>query len=436
MKFIQTTIAIALVLSLLFPQSLATQQIKSEESETETTEPVYHEKVRSRATWEYIVNMPGYILYFPFWLMYSAVTPVLGWVDRSNIVPRINDFLTSDDGNRKAFPIYETQYGLGFTYSHKNLFNPGCELDMTGMMGLWWRRYFSAEMTSLRLGGPFIAGAGVHYLLWTDAAFFGIGNDSLKEDRSNFAHRQPAVWGSLGMDWGPQFKSMLAFRFEKNSISEGRNANYPSSTIWPDQSGQVLPALESQADFFTIDLDLEHFSLIQRENGAGGWEIKANAAIYNQMNGDAFNFTKGSLDVKRNIHLFYGRLLSLRFATEITRPFKEGEIPFYYLSRLGQRQTIRGYFRGRFQDRDSALFSAEYRYPLIKRPSNLPSMEAMLFVDLGKVSPDLFKESLFRNTHTSFGGGFRIYNRTNLDLHIILAKSSDGFRFYLVLNQE
>jgi hypothetical protein len=63
-------------------------------------------------------------------------------------------------------------------------------------------------------------------------------------------------------------------------------------------------------------------------------------------------------------------------------------------------------------------------------------MEAMLFVDLGKVSPDLFKESLFRNTHTSFGGGFRIFNRTNLDLHIILAKSSDGFRFYLVLNQE
>ncbi len=428
--------AAVLILAFLLPQNLAAQQAQAQESETDTAEPVYPEKVRSRSTWEYIVNIPGYILYFPFWLVYTTVSPVLGWVDRSNIVPRINDFLISDDGYRKAFPIYETQYGLGFTYSHINLFNPGCELDLTGMMGLWWRRYFAAELTSYRLGGPLVAGAGVRYLLWTDAAFFGIGNDSRKEDRTNYAHRQPSVWGNLGLDWGPKLNGRLAFRFEKNSVSEGRNTHYPSSSDWPEMSGQALPALESKVEFFTIDLNLEHFSLIQRENSAGGWEIKAGAAIYNQMNGDAFNFTKGTLDVKRYIHLFYGRILTLRFATEITRPFKEGEIPFYYLSRLGQRQTIRGYFRGRFQDRDSALFSAEYRYPLIKRPSKLPSLEAILFIDLGKVSPDLFKEGLFKNYHTSFGGGIRIFNRTNLDLQFILAKSSDGFRFYLVLNQE
>ncbi len=429
-------IVVALVLVFLFPQGLAAQQTQAEELETETSEPVYSKKVRSRATWEYIVNIPGYILYFPFWLVYSATMPILGWVDRSNIAPRINDFLTSDDGNRKAFPIYETQYGLGLTYSHNNLFHPGCELEMTGMMGLWWRRYFSAELTSFRLGGPVLAGAGAQYLLLTDTAFFGIGNDSSKDDRTNFAHRQPAVWGSIGLDLGQKLKSVLAFRYEKNSVSEGRNTNFLSTTDWPDQTGQVLPALESNVDFFTIDLDLEHFSLIQRENTAGGWAINAGAAMYNQMNGDAFNFYKGSLDVKRYFHLFYGRMLSLRFATEITRPYKDGEIPFYYLSRLGQRRTIRGFFRGRFRDRDSALFSAEYRYPMIKRPPNLPSLEAMLFVDLGKVSPDLFKESLFRNYHTSFGGGFRIFNRTNLDLQFILAKSSDGFRFYLILNQE
>jgi hypothetical protein len=435
-KIIQVAVVVILVLVLLFPQSLAAQQKQTEKSDEETTEPVYPKKVRSRATWEYIVNIPGYILYFPFWLVYSIVMPILGWVERSNIIPRINDFLTSDDGNRKTFPIFESQYGLGLIYSHKNLFKPGCELEMTGMMGLWWRRYFSAELTSYRLGGPLVAGVGGRYQLWTDTTFFGIGNDSSKDDRSNFAHRQPAFWGSLGLDLGPKTKSVLAFRFEKNSVSEGRNPNIPSTTDWPDRTGQVLPGLESRVDFFTIDLDLEHFSLIQQENAAGGWEIRAGATMYNQMNGNAFNFYKGSLDVKRYIHLFYGRMLSLRFATEITRPFKDGEIPFYYLSSLGQRKTIRGYFRGRYQDRDFTLFSAEYRYPMIKRRLKLPSVEAMLFVDLGKVSPDIFKESLFRNYHTSFGGGIRIFNQTNLNLQLILAKSSDGFRFYLVLNKK
>jgi len=436
-RFIEHFLILALVLAFLVPPPLLAQQARSEteDSSGETDKPAYPEKVRSRAAWEYIVNIPGYILYLPFFLVYSATSPLIGWAEKSNIVPRVNDFLTSDDGKRRAFPIFETQYGAGLGYRHKDLFKPGCELKATGMVGLWWKRYLALEMNGFRLAGPLDLGLGAHSLLLSDAAFYGLGNGSSKENRTNFAHRQPAVWASLGIYSGEKLNTGLVFRYEQNSISEGRNPNYPSTTDWPDHTGEPLPGLSEKSDFLALEFNLDHFSLFQRQKSAGGWVIGLKAGMYNQLHEDTYNFYKGFLDVKRYIHLFYGRTLSLRFATEITRPLKDGEIPFYYLSRLGQRKTIRGYFRDRFRDRDSVLFSVEYRYPLIKRPSKIPSLDALLFIDSGKVYHDVFAEDFFSGFHTSFGGGFRIYNRQGMDLEFYLAKSKDGFRFYLVWNE-
>jgi hypothetical protein len=436
-KLVRSLFAALLAMLLVFPPSVWAQQeqTRSEQENSESSEPVYASKVRSRATWEYIVNLPGYILYIPFWLVYTAVNPVIGWVDKSNVIPRINDFLTSDDGTRRLFPNYETQYGFGLTYSQDGVLKSTGQLEAVALTGLWWRRYFSLDITEIRLKGPILAGAGARYLLWTDAAFYGIGNDSRKEDRSNFAHRQPSLWGSVGLDFGDRFRSGLAMRFEQNSISPGRNSNYPSSTDWILSHEEQLPGLDGRADYLAVEFNLQHDSLFDRENSAGGWDIELGAAIYNQLNGDDNSFTKASLDVKKYFHLFYGRLLSFRLAAEVTRPYQDGEIPFYYLSRLGQRRTIRGFFRGRFQDRDSVLFSMEYQYPLIKRPPGKPNMGALLFLDGGKVAHDLFSTSLFGGYHMSFGGGFRIFNRDGLDFQVLLAKSEEGFRIYLVLNQ-
>jgi hypothetical protein len=436
-KTISLLLAVWLVLISLTTHPLAAQQAQSqtEAGGGEESDPVYPEKVRSRAAWEYIVNLPGYILYLPFWLVYSAVMPVIGLADTSNFLPRIKDFLVSDDGKRMAFPMYESQYGLGVVYSQRDLFTPLCELQISGMMGLWWRRYFSVEVRRFALGGPVHAGIGGHYMLWTDAPFFGIGNDTRVSERTNFAHRQPSLWASVGLDLGKRLSGDFAFRFERNAISAGRNPNFESTTDWPHDRGEMLPGLEGRAEYLALDLKLEHFSLIQRERSAGGWSLRGGASLYDQLNGDSYNFYKGYLDVTRYIHLFYGRTLSLRAAFEVSRPYKDGEVPFYYLSRLGRRETIRGYTRDRYHDRDSALYSVEYRYPLIKRPSGSPSMNAILFVDWGKVSPDLFKDPFFKGFHTSYGGGFRIFDQKNLNLSFLVAKSRDGYRVYLLFNQ-
>jgi hypothetical protein len=443
---LKLSITSILILAILIPQPLLARtsqsdssskssQEKKDSDESQQKKEVYPRKVPSRAAWEYIVNIPGYILYFPFWLVYTAATPIIGWVETSNAMPRVKDFLESDDGKRMAYPTGETQYGIGVTYKHKDLFRPDCNIIATGMVGLNWRRMLQFELYRYRIGGPFTFNLGAQHIMLTDANFFGIGNDSLKQDRRQFAHRQPAAWIAGGLDLGRKLTLLATFRIEANSISEGRGSRYESITGLPPEYLERLPGLYDKADFFISKFELRHDSLNRLGRRPGGWLIFLNASLHDQLNGEAYNFYKARLDLTRFQHLFYGRSLVVRAAAEVTRPFKEGEVPFYYWSKLGERRTIRGYSRGRFRDRDSILFSLEYRYPLLKRPGHLPSLQATLFLDTGKVSHDLFAEPFLKHYHTSFGGGFRIFNQKGLNLQILVARSRDGWRFYLVLNE-
>ena len=430
-------VAALLILVLIVPQTLLAQSSQANRtSETDQDKKeAYPKKVPSRAAWEYIVNIPGYILYFPFWLIYTVTHPIIGWVEKSNVIPRVKDFLESEDGKRKAYPTGESQYGFGITYQQQDLFSPNCTIKATGLIGLNWRRMLQFELARYRIGGPFTFNLGAHYLVLTDANFFGIGNDSLKENRHTFAHRQSAAWLGGGLDLGKRLTMLVTFRAETHAISEGRSSRYESITQLPPELLEYLPGFYEKPDFFISKFELRHDSLNRLGNKPGGWLIFLNTSMYSQMNGESYNFYKARLDITHFQHLFYSRSFVVRAAAEVTRPVKEGEVPFYYWSKLGERETIRGYARGRYRDRDSVLFSVEYRYPLLKRPGHLPSLQAALFVDTGKVAYDLFTEPFLSNYHTSIGGGFRFFNQNGLNLQILVARSRDGWRFYMVLNE-
>ena len=100
------------------------------------------------------------------------------------------------------------------------------------------------------------------------------------------------------------------------------------------------------------------------------------------------------------------------------------------MSELGHKDTVRGFSRGRFRERDMMLGSAEYHYPL------MASLDAVLFLDAGQVSNDIFKTLSSDDFQYGYGGGINIWSRNSLAAQILLGKSKDGFRMYLNLNQE
>jgi outer membrane protein assembly factor BamA len=98
------------------------------------------------------------------------------------------------------------------------------------------------------------------------------------------------------------------------------------------------------------------------------------------------------------------------------------EIPFYLLSELGSDETIRGFSRGRFRDKDALLASAEYRYPIWEDHPN--SLDAFIFIDAGQVADFMLEDFKKDNTQFGYGLGFRFYNDEKDDL---MGKISFGF---------
>jgi outer membrane protein assembly factor BamA len=177
----------------------------------------------------------------------------------------------------------------------------------------------------------------------------------------------------------------------------------------------------------------ESSNLDRPGNPTRGYNIRFNSGYYKETTDDKYGFTRFQGDFSKFIHLFYERVLVLRCAAEINRQLKDMEIPFYYLSELGNKESIRGFERGRFRDRDKFLVSAEYRYP-VWRLWKEQGLDMVLFADAGQISNNIFDNVAIGRLEPGFGMGVRFWNEDGLAAKVEAGRSDDGWRIYFVLN--
>lgn len=143
--------------------------------------------------------------------------------------------------------------------------------------------------------------------------------------------------------------------------------------------------------------------------------------------GSNYQYTNYVIDLRRFQLIYKQQVLAL----QVFGSFNAGEVPLRSLSFLGGANTMRGYYAGRFRDKNAAVIQAEYRIPLFWR------IGAVGFGDIGNVGPDLDYIN-FRHFKYSYGGGLRVAlnqkEKLNLRLDYGIAKgSSQGF--YLQLGE-
>jgi outer membrane protein assembly factor BamA len=97
---------------------------------------------------------------------------------------------------------------------------------------------------------------------------------------------------------------------------------------------------------------------------------------------------------------------------------------------MGGANIMRGYYAGRFRDKNQGVFQAEYRVPVAGR------IGVVGFAGIGNVGP-AFKDIDFQYLKYSYGGGVRIalnkVEKLNLRLDYGLGEHSKGF--YLQLGE-
>lgn len=142
--------------------------------------------------------------------------------------------------------------------------------------------------------------------------------------------------------------------------------------------------------------------------------------------GSDYQYTNYVLDFRRFIRITGQQVLAL----QAYGFFNAGQVPLRSLAYLGGANSMRGYYAGRFRDKNEAVIQAEYRVPLFWR------LGAVGFGGVGNVGPEI-KDLNFQDCKFSYGGGLRVaLNKTeklNLRLDYGLAKVSRGF--YLQLGE-
>ena len=385
-------------------------------------------KYAARYTWEKVISYPLEIIYLPVELFFTGMKSTIGYVDETKLIPRVKYLLTCDDGSCGVIPTYASLSGGGIKVFQRGWFVPESKLDLLLSVGPKRRQTYQLRFRYNKLfRKPISSNYLIRYKLLPDERYFF---SNIKTNESNFVHEQFTGEATFGKEIGKGRKLNAMFGLNVNNILEGRGKDSdPTSKSVESFPKATLPGLGEQVRFFRFELGVQHDSKNRPGNPSAGIEARASAGIYSQIGEDKFGFYKGLFDLKYFINLFYDRVLMLRISGELTEPVSGREIPFYYLSELGQNGTIRGFERGRFRDRNMILGSLEYRYPIW-----LHGIDALLFIDAGKVTPDIFNDNSGNKFNVSYGTGFRFWSQGGLVSKLEIGWSDDGMRIHFGLN--
>ena len=426
------TIALSIILFANIAQTATSESESNQPSDSASTQP---QPMPSRTTWETIAYIPGQIIYLPLKYTFKGLSIGIGYVDDSKIVQQINDRLSSDDGRRGVKPTYASSTGAGIIFYQKGLFNTPSHRNILNLTVSGWdlqRQRYEATLDNIVFADAGIATQlRLRYHKFPTEPFFGIGPGSSFDKESNFTQEQIITEINVGIKLTQKFVLETQVGYDVTNILRGLDDEDPSTTILYDQ--WTLPGLTQGIELVHGTVSLNYQSPDRPGHPSKGVDLSMSGGLYQQIDDDQFGFWKNTADVTWYQHLIYDRVLALRIAGEMTTHYQDRDIPFYSLSELGSTETIRGFDRGRFRDRDMVLASLEYRYP-IWAYWDKTGVDFVWFVDTGLVSPDILNEFDAGNFQTGVGCGLRMWNSSGLAVKIEVAKSKEDWRVYFVLN--
>lgn len=142
--------------------------------------------------------------------------------------------------------------------------------------------------------------------------------------------------------------------------------------------------------------------------------------------GSDYDFSKLTFDVIKYFSINKKHVFALNFLYIGTN----GEIPFNHLAMFGGNKKMRGYYEGRFRDKQTIVFQTELRTKITNR------WGVNLFFGAGNVAE---KFSYFKLTNHRFAGGiglrFMIDVKQKINLRLDGANGLNSYKYYLTFNE-
>ncbi|MGD9489879.1 MAG: BamA/TamA family outer membrane protein [Calditrichaceae bacterium] len=147
---------------------------------------------------------------------------------------------------------------------------------------------------------------------------------------------------------------------------------------------------------------------------------------YGNETGSDYLFSQYKIDVKKYFSPAENQALAFRAMAGFTA----GNPPFQNMSAFGGPNILRGYYAGRYRDRQMTVYQAEYRFPLFGR------LGAAFFADLGHIAHELHDFKL-NDYKYSLGSGlrYRINKNEKLNIRLDLGMTKEGSGLYITLGE-
>ena len=252
-----------------------------------------------------------------------------------------------------------------------------------------------------------------------DIDFYGLGNDSPKENHTSFSYDDLTT----DVDAAYQALRHLEVGFTTGYLhadsSRGHDDFTPIDELFPPDQ---IPGFNEDTQFTRIgafvDFDYRDSKTGPRSGGVLGMRYRE----YWDIDRRTFAFRQTEYEFQQYIPYFNkGRVIAIRAAVVLTFPKEGNEVPIYLQPVLGGNDDLRGFGGYRFRDNHSAYLGVEHRW---HASSNL---EMSAFLDAGKVVP--LKRNIDPTRMNYSGGiGFRFRVRSAVVSRTDFAVSREGFR--------
>ncbi len=441
-------ICLFLLLVMLMPSSLSAE---SNNSQTDSIE-------KSKAEWKSEREFPpdpltpGQVLLSPFRIpelvLRVVFFPLEKFVDYSEEVDlphRAYDFFSNDDhtvfyyptSSFATFEFSETEgLTLGAAYYDSRFLDKERKLKIKAEVST--HEDFSGSINYRRpddRANPFFYTFHLQYSRQGGELFYGIGNDSDDGNESIFLEET----GGVTLDIGRKLKSVrgllpyftVGYVSSRTDTTEKRGDR---SSIESFFNTDDLSGFNESIDFMLYGLTLRYDNRIPAPNPYQGHMMEFSFLRGDGMGNSTYAFNRTHFGYARVFDIYkHNRLLNVGFQIEHTDGFGK-EVPFHYLSMLGEDSPLRGFKDSRFRDSGFILFNMEYSYPVWRDFLSHVTGMGTVFLDLGRTFDEL-EDLQADNIKYSVGTGlaFTIVLKTYIRMQI--GYGGEGINFSAAMSR-
>lgn len=254
--------------------------------------------------------------------------------------------------------------------------------------------------------------------------FFGLGNNSVAEDKAFFGQKNQIFGGGITAEsrWVD-----VGVDVSRMTIETGPGNRDPSvETVFAVVLDPVeAPLFRRETDFNVVG-GYVTFNLLDRYNFPRvGLELTVEGWRYEDRDLKLLSFSKIVGHVRGQIPLgTRNRRLAFQLRTSHSTADSGNTVPVYLMETLGGASTIRGYGEYRFRDTRNLLVNVEYRWEV------WTYMDFAFFYDGGKVFSSE-NDLDFNDLHSGYGFGMHMHAPGEVFFNIDLAKSVEGFKVHI-----